>query len=166
MIVAIIAAMAENRVIGRDGTIPWDIPADRSRFRELTLGHPVIMGRRTFETIGRPLPGRTNIILTRQPGYRPAGCLVAPTLQEALAACAGADEVFVCGGEEVYRLALPLADRIYLTIVHREYAGDTFFPPIPSDFVLTERQETGGDPPCTFVLYQRPSRKNLVGKTG
>jgi dihydrofolate reductase len=155
MILSIIAAMAENRVIGRAGAIPWDIPADRQRFRELTMGHPVIMGRKTFTAIGRPLPGRENIILTRQPGYRVEGCRVAATLKEALAACAGADEVFICGGEDIYRQALAVADRIYLTVIHRECAGDTFFPPIPAEFVETERTAAGGGSPCTFILYQR-----------
>jgi dihydrofolate reductase len=155
MILSIIAAMAENRVIGRDGAIPWDIPADRQRFRELTMGHPVIMGRKTFTAIGRPLPGRENIILTRQPGYRAGGCRVAATLEEALGSCAGADEVFICGGEDIYRQALPVADRIYLTVIHREFAGDTFFPPIPAEFVETERTEAGGASPCTFIHYRR-----------
>jgi dihydrofolate reductase len=155
MIISIIAAMAENRVIGRDGAIPWDIPADLQRFRDLTMGHPVVMGRKTFAAIGRPLPGRENIILTRQPGYRAEGCRVAPSLEEALAACTGADEVFICGGEDIYRQALPLADRIYLTVIHRECAGDTFFPPIPAEFVETERTEAGNGSPCTFILYQR-----------
>ena len=155
MIISIIAAMAENRVIGRDGAIPWDIPADRQRFRELTMGHPVVMGRKTFAAIGRPLPGRENIVLTRQPACRAEGCRVAPSLELALASCAGADEVFVCGGEDIYRQALAVADRIYLTVIHRECAGDTFFPPIPAEFVETERTEAGDGSPCTFILYQR-----------
>lgn len=159
MIVSIIAAMAENRVIGREGGIPWDIPADREHFRTVTMGHPVIMGRATFESIGRPLPGRRTIIITRQPDYRAAGCLTVPTLAEALAACGDADEAFICGGEEIYRLALPLADRIYLTIVHGECVGDTFFPPIPPDFVVVARQEGAGGAPCAFVLYQRAANR-------
>ncbi len=155
MIISIIAAMAENRVIGRDGAIPWDIPDDRRRFRELTMGHPIIMGRKTFESIGRPLPGRRNIILTRLPEYRREGCCVVHSLADALAAAGGADEVFICGGEELYRLALPLADRIYLTVVHRCCAGDAYFPPIPTEFVETERLDAGLEALCTFILYQR-----------
>src|SRR5512141_435338 len=104
MIVSIIVAMAENRVIGRGGGIPWNIPDDRRRFRELTMGHPVIMGRKTFESIGRPLSGRRNIILSRQPDYRGEGCCVVHSLEDALSVSAGADEVFICGGEELYRL--------------------------------------------------------------
>jgi dihydrofolate reductase len=155
MIISIIAAMAENRVIGRGGAIPWDISDDRRRFRKLTMGHPIIMGRKTFESIGRPLPGRSNIILTRLPEYRSEGCCVVHSLADALAAAAGADEVFICGGEELYRLALPLADRIYLTVVHRCYAGDAYFPSIPTAFVETERLDAGFEAPCTFILYQR-----------
>jgi dihydrofolate reductase len=155
MIISIIAAMAENRVIGRDGELPWDIPADRQRFRELTMGHPVIMGRRTFESIGRPLPGRPTIVLTRRPDYRVAGCQVAHSLDEALAACGDAAEAFICGGEGLYRQTLPLAERIYLTTVHTRCAGDTFFPPIPAEFLETERLAAGEGAPCTFVLYRR-----------
>lgn len=155
MIISIIAAMAENRVIGRGGAIPWDIPDDRRRFRDLTMGHPVIMGRKTFESIGRPLAGRMNIILTRQPEYRKEDCRVVHSLADALASSAGADEVFICGGEEPYRLALPLADRIYLTVIHEFCAGDAFFPPIPAEFIETERSDAGSGAPCTFILYQR-----------
>jgi dihydrofolate reductase len=155
MIISIIAAMAENRVIGRAGAIPWDIPADRRRFRELTMGYPIIMGRKTFESIGRPLSGRRNIVLSRRPEYRREGCCVVHSLADALAASAGADEVFICGGEELYRLALPLADRIYLTVVHKLCAGDAYFPPIPAEFIETERLDAGFEALCTFILYQR-----------
>ena len=155
MIISIIAAMTENHVIGRGGSIPWDIPTDRRRFRKLTMGHPIIMGRKTFESIGKPLPGRRNIVITRRQGFRAEGCCSAQTLEDALMACTGAHEVFICGGEEFYRQALKLADRIYLTVVHMEYSGDAYFPPIPADFVETERQEAEDDSPCTFVIYQR-----------
>jgi dihydrofolate reductase len=155
MIISIIAAMTENRVIGLNGAIPWDISDDRQRFRELTMGHPIIMGRKTFESIGRPLAGRRNIILTRRPGYRVEGCCVVHSFKDALAASAGADEVFICGGEELYRMALPLADRIYLTIVHRFCAGDVFFPLIPAEFIEAERRDTGLEALCTFILYLR-----------
>ncbi len=156
MIISLIAAMAENRVIGRGNTIPWDLPEDRKRFREITMGHPVIMGRKTFESIGRPLPGRKTVVLTRSRDYRTEGCAVAHSLQQALAECAGADEVFVCGGGEVYREAMPLASRIYLTIVHRVVEGDAHFPYIPGDFIETAREEMAETTiPCTFALYER-----------
>ncbi len=155
MIITIIAAMAENRVIGRNGFIPWDIPADRRRFQELTMGHSVIMGRRTFESIGRELPGRRMIVISRQPGYRAEGCHVVPDFASALAACAVEDEAFICGGEEVYRAALAVADRIQLTVIHREFGGDVRFPAIPGSFVEVAREE-GSDPiPFAFVLYER-----------
>jgi dihydrofolate reductase len=155
MIISIIAAMTENHVIGRGGTIPWDIPADRRRFKELTMGYPIIMGRKTFESIGKPLPGRRNIVITRRQEYRREGCCVVHSLADALMASAGADEVFICGGEELYLLALPFAEKIYLTVVHMECGGDSLFPPIPADFVETERQEVKDGYPYTFIIYQR-----------
>jgi dihydrofolate reductase len=155
MIISIIAAMADNRVIGRGGAIPWDVPADRRRFRELTMGHPVIMGRKTFESIGRPLPGRPNIILSREPAFRAEGCIIAKSLEDALLACGGADEVFICGGEELYQQALAIADRIFLTVVHQLCDGDAFFPPLPAEYEETERSECEGGSPCTFISYSR-----------
>ena len=155
MHISIIAAMSENRVIGQRGSIPWDIPADRQRFKSLTMGHPLIMGRQTFESIGRPLPGRTTIILTRQREYRAEGCLVAPDLESALMMTGDADEVFICGGGEVYREALSRAERIYLTVVHGEYEGDAFFPAIPDDFLEAGREEAEEPVPCVFVIYRR-----------
>jgi dihydrofolate reductase len=158
MIISIIAAMAENRVIGRQGAIPWDIPEDRRRFRELTMGHTVIMGRKTFESIGHPLPGRTTIILTRQPGFRTDGCIVVNGLAEALAAAAGCGEAYICGGGELYREALPLADRICLTIVPGNPGGDAFFPDLPAgEFAEKERLTVPGPPSCTFVVFVRRS---------
>ncbi len=153
MIISIIAAMAKNRVIGRSGAIPWHMPEDLRRFRELTMGHTIVMGRKTFENIGRPLPGRLNVILTRQPDYRAPGCRVCHFLAEALTAGAGAEEIFICGGGEIYRESMALADRIYLTVIDREYDGDTFFPDIPEGFVEMLRDETSG--PCVFIFYQR-----------
>lgn len=127
-IVSLVAAMAENRVIGRDGSLPWRLPADMRHFVSLTRGKPVIMGRKSFDDIGRPLPRRHNIVLTRDRAYTAAGCTVAHDTDAALAAAGDADEVMVIGGEQVYRLFLPQAGRIYLTIVHAEPEGDTFFP--------------------------------------
>jgi len=159
MIVSIIAAMAEDRVIGWQGAIPWDLPEDRRRFRELTMGHPVIMGRRTFESIGRPLPGRTTIVITRQRGFRADGCVAVNDLAAALEAAAANGEAFICGGGELYREALPLADRIYLTIVPGRPGGDAFFPEIPAgEFLETERRTSAGPPSCTFVVLVRKSR--------
>ncbi len=155
MIITIIAAMAQNRVIGRNGRIPWDIPADRRHFRELTMGHAVIMGRKTFEGIGGALPGRQTIVLTRRAEYRAPGCVVVPDLAAALALCAGADEVFLCGGEELSREALARADRIQLTVVHREFQGDARFPEVPAAFAEVGREEVAGSVPYAFVRFER-----------
>ena len=120
--------MARNRVIGSNGGIPWHLPSELQLFKRLTMGHHIVMGRRTFESIGRLLPGRTTVIVTRQAGYSVAGAIVAHSLEAALAVCAGDDEIFVIGGAELFQSALPLADRIHLTVVDAEPAGDTFMP--------------------------------------
>lgn len=133
MILSLIVAMDEDRVIGRDGAMPWHLPADLKHFKETTLGKPVIMGRKTFESIGRALPGRRNIVLSRNPEYGAEGCETVASLEDALALCAGADEVMVIGGEKVFAETLPLADRIYLTRVHGHFHGDTRFPAFDHD---------------------------------
>lgn len=155
MIITLIAAMAENRVIGKEGAMPWHIPDDLARFRAITMGHPVIMGRKTFASIGRPLPGRLNIVLTRQEGHAPQGVAVARTLHEALALADPAEEVFICGGGEVYREALPLAGRVLLTVIHRPFEGDATFPELPADFVETVREEGDGEPLHSFITFER-----------
>ncbi|HUC31384.1 MAG TPA: dihydrofolate reductase [Candidatus Paceibacterota bacterium] len=128
MKISLIAAMGENRVIGAGGKIPWHLPADFKHFKEITMGHPVIMGRKTFESIGKPLPGRTNIVITANPGYKAEGCLMARSMEEALKLAGNADEAFVIGGEQIYRAALDLAETVYLTKVHGTFDGDAFFP--------------------------------------
>jgi dihydrofolate reductase len=155
MEISIIAAMAANRVLGKDGSIPWDLPADRRHFRALTMGHPVIMGRKTFISIGRPLPGRMNIVLSRQPDFRAEGFVKAASLEEALRLCDGYEEVFICGGEGLYREAMGLATNIYLTIVNRDYDGDRFFPAIPPGYVQCGRQDADDGSPCQFLHYRR-----------
>ncbi len=115
-------------MIGANGTIPWHLPNELKLFKRLTMGHHIVMGRKTYESIGRLLPGRTTVIVTRQSEYHVPGALIAHSLGEAIAACQGDDEVFVIGGGELYRAALPLADRIYLTTVDAEPAGDTYMP--------------------------------------
>ena len=155
MVISLIAAMSENRVIGRNNKMPWKLPSDRKRFHEITEGHYVIMGRKTFESIGRPLPGRKNIILTRQRSFLAQGCTIAHDLDSAFAACRGTDEVFICGGGEVFEETISLADRIYLTIVHDVVEGDTLFPHIPADFKEVERKEVLDEIPCSVVLFVR-----------
>ncbi len=161
--VSIIAAMSRNRVIGRDGAIPWSIPADMSRFRELTFGHTVIMGRKTFESIGRPLPGRKTIVVSRQPDYAPAGTLVTASVAAALRLAEADGEVFICGGGEVYTRALPFAEKIYLTVVDLELEGDSFFPCIDAeDFEEIARERISFDPPADFIQLRRKAPLNTA----
>jgi len=125
---SLIVAMAKNRVIGANGKIPWRLPNELQLFKRVTMGHHIIMGRKTWESIGRLLPGRTSVIVTRQTDFAVPGAMVAHSLKDALAACGNDEEVFVIGGGELYREALPLAHRIYLTTVDAEPAGDAFMP--------------------------------------
>lgn len=127
-LISLIAAVAQDGTIGAGNTIPWRIPGEQKYFRAITTGHPIIMGRKTHESIGRPLPDRRNIVVTRNPDYRAEGCEVLTSFEQALAACRDADEVFVIGGGELYRHSLPVADRLYLTEIHADFAGDTRFP--------------------------------------
>ncbi len=127
---SLIAAVAENRCIGHENRLPWHLPEDLKRFREITRGHPVIMGRKTFESIGRPLPQRQNIVISRDPNYSACGVETVTSLEQAIekASAQNPKEIFVIGGAEIYRLALPYADRLYLTLIHQEVPGDAFFP--------------------------------------
>ena len=120
--------MARNRVIGRDNRLPWRLPADLAYFKQVTMGHPVVMGRRTYESIGRPLPGRLNIVVSRNPAFRAPGCTVVSSLDEAWRVGAEAPEVSVIGGTSLFAESLPVADRIHLTEVEAEVPGDTWFP--------------------------------------
>lgn len=157
MLISLIVAMAANRVIGRQGTIPWKIPGEQKMFKKITLGHSVIMGRKTYESLGRPLPGRTNIVVTRQTGYQAPGCTVAGDLASAFNCCpADENEAFIIGGAQLYRATLPMADRIYLTVIARKFPGDTYFPPIPeSDFQIKESKFIHGVEPYNFFVYER-----------
>ena len=126
--ISIIAALAQRRVIGRNNSLPWRLPADLRHFRRITLGHAVIMGRKNYESIGRPLPERLNIVLSTDPDYPAPGCRVVTSLTEALDAAAGDPEIFIIGGAQVYAQALPLAARMYLTLIDGVFDGDTWFP--------------------------------------
>ena len=152
--VALVVAVADNGVIGRDNDLPWRLPADLKHFKRITMGKPIVMGRRTFESIGRALPGRRNIVLTRDADWCADGVDVFDDLDAALADCAGegAIETMVIGGAEVYRAALPLAARLYLTQVHAEIDGDTFFPTLDTrDWRETERRPVPQDVPAPFA---------------
>ncbi len=141
----LIVAAADNGVIGHQGQLPWHLPADLKHFKALTLGHPVVMGRRTYDSIGRALPGRANLVVTRQADWAAPGCETAPTVAAALArAAALGTEVFVIGGGEIYRETLPMADVVYLTEVHTEAVGDAFFPALPPAEWREETRERHG----------------------
>ena len=128
--VNLIVAWDRGRVIGRGGTLPWHLPEDLRRFRRITMGHPIVMGRRTWESIGRALPGRCNIVVTRNPDWSASGCERATSLGHALALCEGGPEVFVIGGVRLFTEALPLAQRLFVTEIDANFGGDTYFPPM------------------------------------
>ncbi len=160
MPINLIVAMAKNRVIGIDNKMPWHLPADFAWFKKNTLGHPVIMGRKTFESIGRPLPGRRNLVVSRNQDWRADGCEVFNSLAAALASCDAAAQPFVIGGASMYSEALPMADRLYLTEVDVAPEGDTFFPLLPSEkWRETSREHRAADDknayPMDFVILER-----------
>jgi dihydrofolate reductase len=176
MTVSIIAAMAQNGVIGSENRLPWRIPEDFTWFRTRTRGHAVIMGRKTYESIGKNLPGRRNLILSTKEGYSVPGAESHSSLEEALRSCAasGDEEVFVIGGEKLFRESLPLSGRIYLTVIHRDFEGDARFPDIPEGEFKTvfeeshraenrgnapDRDRVDGEPPLpyTFMILERVS---------
>ncbi len=157
---SLIVAISENRVIGRDGRLPWHLRADLQRFKQLTMGQTIVMGRKTYESIGRPLPGRKSVVVTRQPDYAPAGVRVARSLEAAAEWGAGDSEVFFIGGGEIYRQVLPRIERIYLTLVHTRTTGDTYFPELPTDqWRQVERVDHDADAhndyPFSFLVYER-----------
>jgi dihydrofolate reductase len=157
-LISIVAAVARNRVIGAGGRLPWRLPEDLKRFKQLTTGAPVIMGRKTHESIGRPLPGRRNIVVTRRRAASWEGCAVAHSLDEALALAGDAPQVFVIGGAELYAEALPRADRLYLTLIDAEFAGDAQFPEFdPAAWREVERENgvSASGLGYSFVTYQR-----------
>ena len=132
---SIIAAMAENRVIGKDNKMPWHLPADLKHFKTLTSGHPVLMGRKTYQSIGQPLPNRANIILTRDANYSAPDCMVVTKVETALSIASeiDQDEIFVIGGADIYKQLLPKIQKIYLTIIHHSFEGDAFFPELDAN---------------------------------
>jgi dihydrofolate reductase len=152
-------AMGRNRVIGANGDIPWRLPADWAYLKATTMGHPILMGRKTYESIGKPLPGRINIILTKNVTYAPEGCVIVHSFEEAVKRY-GNGELFVLGGAEIYKLALLHADRLYVTLIDQEFAGDTFFPEIDlSQWKIVSRRPGTRDEKnlydYEFVVYER-----------
>ena len=163
MKLSMIAALAANNVIGRDNQVPWRLSTDLKRFKALTMGHHLIMGRKTYESVGRPLPGRITVVITRQPDYAAEGVQVVHTLEEAvrIAAQAGDEEAFIAGGAEIYAQAMHRADRMYLTRVHAEVEGDTWFPDFDdvSEWQLVDAEHFDADEnneyPFSFLTYDR-----------
>lgn len=130
MRISAICAMSENGVIGKNNQLPWHLPADLKHFKKITLGNPILMGRKTYESIGRPLPGRLNIILTHNTHFQAPGCTVVPSIDEALIAAKEYPELFIIGGATLYQELMPLTQRIYMTKIYQHIDGDTFFPPL------------------------------------
>ncbi len=153
---SLIVAAADNGVIGRDGQLPWHLPNDLRRFKAITLGHAIIMGRITYESIGEPLPGRRNIVLSRDPDYRAQGAEVARSLDDALTAATDGEQLFVIGGATLFAEALPIADRIYLTRVHAAVAGDVSFPRLDEQrWRLVSEEHHPADPEHRFAFSFR-----------
>jgi dihydrofolate reductase len=157
---SIIVAMAQNRTIGINNTLPWRCPEDLRHFKALTMGHHMIMGRKTFESIGKPLPGRTTVVVTRNRELKIEGCLIAHSLEDAIAACAGDEEIFVVGGAELYAQAMPVVDTLYITEIQQNVQGDAHFP----EFAKNTWHEVAREPHSQtepqpleyhFVTYRR-----------
>lgn len=157
-----IVAMSENRVIGDDNHLPWHLPADLKHFKTLTTGHPILMGRKTYESIGRPLPNRTNIIMTRNPSFQAPGCIVVTSIGDAIkhAATIGSQEIFIIGGAEIYLQLLSSIQRIYLTVIHEQFDGDAFFPELAQTEweehdAITHHADENNEYDYTFSILER-----------
>ncbi|MDZ5473136.1 dihydrofolate reductase [Bacillus sp. 31A1R] len=160
MIVSIIVAMDVNRVIGKDNNLPWRLPSELQYVKKTTMGHSIIMGRKNYESIGRPLPGRRNIVLTRERAFQAEGCEIAHSKEEVFKLCEGEEEIFIFGGEQIYKLFLPQTEKLYITKIHHEFEGDTFFPEIDYNEwkeVFVEKGITDEKNPYTYYyhIYER-----------
>lgn len=160
MIISLIAAMDRNRLIGNKNQLPWHLPADLAHFKRVTLNKPILMGRKTYDSIGRPLPGRKNIVLTRTPGLKIEGVTVVNSLEEAIEALPDTDELMVIGGSAIYELVLPRAQRMYLSYVDGEFEGDAWFPDVDetqwqiTKSIMQEADEKNRYA-CRFITYER-----------
>ncbi len=172
MLISMIAAVAENGVIGAANQLPWHVPEDLAYFKQVTMGKPIIMGRKTFDSVERPLPGRQNIVITRRPGYAAEGVVVVMSLSEALDVAAdyceqrGCDEVMIAGGAEIYRLALPVARRIYITEISQRPEGDTYFPAIDSAEWTQVSSEPAPSGACVFKVLERLDKPAQASSAG
>jgi len=163
MSISIIVAMAKNCTIGVNNTLPWRCPEDLKYFKTLTMGHHMIMGRKTFDSIGKPLPGRTTVVITRNSDLEIGGCLIAHSLKDAIDACAGDEEIFIVGGAELYRQAVTLVDTLYITEIQQDVEGDAHFPELDkAAWVETSREKRSQETPQPlnyhFVTYRRKSQ--------
>lgn len=153
--IALIVAHSDNGVIGKDGKMPWHVPEDLARFHQLTQGHVVVMGRKTFEGLGKPLPRRQTFVVSATKNFDAPDCTTVPNLRQALL-LAGDQDIYICGGAKLYDEALPLADVLYITVIHVQVEGDTYFPSFPlQDFICTEVQKVAGTVPHTNYTYHR-----------
>ena len=150
--ITLIVAVADSGVIGRDNALPWHLPEDLKRFKRLTMGKPIVMGRKTFESIGKPLPGRQNIVITRAANYRREGVTVVHGVEEAVRAAGGAAEIMIIGGADLFRLFLPRAARIHLTRVHGDIAGDVLWPPLDDTWGVVESEPHAADERHAFAM--------------
>jgi dihydrofolate reductase len=164
MKISLIVAMDSNRVIGLDGKMPWHLSADLKRFKQITLGSPILMGRKTFDAIGRPLPGRENLIISRNPDYRQPGCRVFTDIESALRHAHASPELFVIGGATLYEAMLAQAEYLYLTLIHHEFVGDTRFPAIDyAAWRTLERVDVANDSSVDFAYsFLKLARRNGV----
>jgi len=158
--ISLIVAMDENRLIGARNQLPWHLPADLALFKRTTMGKPIVMGRKTFESIGRPLPGRRNIVITRDSAFQAPGCEICHGIDAALAICSADDEVMLIGGASLYQQTLALASCMYITRIHHSFSGDTWFPEFPADsWSIEEQQDFAADEsnpyPFSFVKFVR-----------
>ncbi|MEK4092925.1 MULTISPECIES: dihydrofolate reductase [unclassified Viridibacillus] len=157
--ISLIVAHDENNVIGLNNAMPWHLPGDLAYFKRTTMGKPMIMGRKTFESIGKPLPGRTNIVITRDEKYVREGIVIVHSLEEALAqAKKESEEIMIIGGEQIFRITLPMADRLYVTKIEKQYEGDTFFPSYDEEWQVvsqSEVNETDDGLKFTYLVYER-----------
>lgn len=157
-IISIIAAIGENRELGLNNKLLWHIPEDLKRFRQFTTGHVVIIGRKTYESIGKPLPNRTNIIITRDPNFQATGCIITHSLEEALKVAKEKEksEIFIIGGGQIYKQAIDIADKLYLTIIDAAFAADTFFPVYSKfDKIISKEEKQNEKYKYTFLIFTK-----------
>lgn len=153
--ISIIVAMSKNRVIGNNNSLIWKLPADLKRFKELTTGNTIIMGRKTYESIGKTLPNRQNIIVTRDESYSVNGCETAPSIEKAIE-MSNSENIFIIGGGEIYSQSLSISDKIYLTLIHKEFEGDTYFPEIGDEWIKVNREDHQSDEyNYSFIDYEK-----------